>query len=524
MKTNVSEFLRPLATACAVWTVGVASAHTFERATPESQGVKSEAVSALVDRLQAGKDSVHSYMLLRHGKVIGEGYWAPYAPEYRHSLFSVSKAFVSMGIGYAVDDRKMTVNDRVNWFFPEYVPTNQPFYGREMRVRDLLSMSSGQAYDSFDAMGKCTGTNCAAAFFQVPMKCSPGILFRYMSGNTAMLAEIHRKITGEADLVNYLRPRLFNKLGITDCEWARLPDGVVQGGSGFELRLEDFATIGQLLLQEGVWKGERLLPLWWVKQATSCQTAFGKVLDPVLAYHIGGGEKGGGRMANAADDWEQGYGYQLWMGTHETFRLCGAFGQVTIIMPSEDIVFSTQCGAGGANYLVVKAFYDTILPGLTKEAVPENASAQAALKAKEKALTLSYAQATNAVKAAKGVYVATAAKNPIGIVSCKFDADKLAFTLVNGFGEQTFTIGEKGWTRGLLKLEENACPETLSMLPNGAQPLAARGAWTADGVFKFDVRFLRGPFGFKAMLTMKDGKMKVDVKGISSKRYTFTAE
>ena len=514
----------------------------FPRATPESQGVSSEAVMKLIDRLEAEGDMVHSYMLVRHGKVVAEGWWAPYDAKTRHALYSVSKSFVSMAIAYAVEDRLMTLNDRVNWFFPWLVPANQDERAKEMRIRDLLSMASGQKHDSWGAMLSAPRGQQAKAFFSVPMEEPPGLLFRYMSGNTAMLAQIHRRVTREPDLVEYLKPRVFDKLGISDMDWLRQPDGTVLGGSGFELTTEDLAKVGQLLLQGGRWNGERLLPLWWVKQATSCQTPYGDVLDPVLAHHMGKRDA----QKKGPSDWEVGYGYQLWMGNHETFRLCGAFGQICIVMPDEDLVFTSNAGGDGANMHSVEAFFDTILPGLSKTALPENPSAQKALRARSAALSITPGafdakpSARAKAVAAKGFEIKVdeeelrrglrqakteaerdALLPPLRIFGAKFDADTNVFSFTNSFGSQSFRVGTKGvWEKGEAELEGYA-PVTLSRIREGVQPLGATGGWKTDGVYGFRVCFTRTPFILDFTLDCTGEEMKLACACRLSKRYTF---
>ena len=141
-----------LAAVVALSAASAAVPQPFPRATPESQGVPSEAVLDLVERLHAEGDWVHAYMLIRHGKVVAEGWWAPYSADERHQLYSASKAFTAMGIGYAAEERLLTLNDRVDWFFPWYVPAPRDPRAAAMRVRDLMAMSSGLKSDPFDAM------------------------------------------------------------------------------------------------------------------------------------------------------------------------------------------------------------------------------------------------------------------------------------------------------------------------------------------------------------------------------------
>ena len=479
------------ALAVAAGTACAAEQFAFPRVTPESQGIPSAAVSALVDRLHAEGDMAHGYMLLRHGKVVAEGWWTPYGPDIRHALHSISKAFTSMAIGYAVEDRKMTLSDRVNWFFPEYVPSNQTQYAKELRVRDLMQMASGHKEDPLGHLHASGSDNWAKAFYEVPVENPPGLFFRYMTGNSCMLAQIHRKVTGAADMIEYLRPRLFDKLDITDMHWERQPDGTVFGGGGFYLRTEDLAKVSQLLLQGGVWKGERILPLWWVKQATSCQTPYGQVMDPVLARHVGVRNATGAH--DPENDWQQGYGFQMWMGRHETFRLCGANGQIGVVMPDKDLVFVVHAGGDGSNFLSVNALYDTILPTLSDGPLPEDPTALAALRAKSSSLSITLPAA--AAKPSDEALAAAARgyelqDNARGLTRARLDLARGAFEFEGDCGPQSLLFGEGRWRKCEMATDTSSVKRRPA-LPRERQLVGAAGAWIAPDTYRIHVCYLR---------------------------------
>lgn len=509
MKTRLLPFVSAVLAVSAAAAAGADGPFRFPRATPESQGIPSAAVSALVDRLQAEGDMAHGYMLIRHGKVVAEGWWAPYGPEIPHALHSISKAFTSMAIGYAVEDRKMTLSDRVNWFFPEYVPSNQTQHAKELRVRDLMQMASGHKDDPLNHARATASENWAKSFYEVPVVNPPGLFFRYMTGNSCMLAQIHRKVTGAADMIDYLRPRLFDKLDIADLTWERQPDGTVFGGGGFYLKAEDLAKVAQLLLQGGVWKGERLLPLWWVKQATSCQTPYGQVMDPVLALHVGVKDATGAH--DPENDWQQGYGFQMWMGRHETFRLCGAWGQIGVVMPSEDMVFVVNAGGNGSNMLSVNAFYDTILPALSARPLPENPTALAALRAKSSALaiTLPVRAATPSAEtlAAAGRRYALA-ENKRGLSGVRLDLARGALEFENAFGRQTLLVGDGCWKTCSVSTGKPSAKPWKSFLKK-AQLVGAAGAWTAPDTYRIEVCYLHHAQHLTLQLRFADGRLEL---------------
>ena len=500
----------------------VLCAQPLPRATPESQGVPSEAVSALIDRLEDQDGMVHSYMLLRHGKVIAEGHWEPFNAATPHALYSISKSFVSMAIGLAVDDGLMSIDDRVVKFFPEEAKINNDERLGEMRVRDLMAMASGQMGDTFAAMCAAASGEAAKAFFEMPMKDDPGRLFRYMSGNTAMLSLIHAKATGEKDLIAYLKPRVFDKLGIDASRWPRLKDGTtVIGGSGFELKTEDLARTCLLLLNNGMWRGERILPLWWVKQATSRQTPYGNVTDSVLSLH-------GAKTEGAAkpDDWQLGYGWQLWMGHHESFRLCGALGQIGTVIPDRDIIFVSTAGGRSSNKPSLNAFYDTILPELSDEPLPENPAALKKLRDRSSKLALATPEgsASPSLSAAAAFRnVKTEPQNALTISGIGYDMETKNLTIENRFGRQRLSVGYGKWASGSLTAEEENT-DTLGRISGGEQPVAAAGAWTEPDSLTVRIRFIRSPALLDIVFRMRDGKPSVSTKSNMSKIYSITLQ
>src|SRR5882672_6582867 len=89
------------------------------RSAPEAQGVSSSAILEFVEAADKQVDAMHSFMLVRHGHVVAEGWWSPYDAQTRHSMFSLSKSFTSTAVGLAVAEGKFSVDDTVLKFFPD---------------------------------------------------------------------------------------------------------------------------------------------------------------------------------------------------------------------------------------------------------------------------------------------------------------------------------------------------------------------------------------------------------------------
>src|SRR5579862_8012215 len=121
----------------ALATVPVAGAD-LPRSAPEVQGVSSPTVRAFVEAADKDIDSLHSFMLVRHGHVVAEGWWTPYAAENPHMLYSLSKSFTSTAVGLAVTEGKLSADDPVLKFFPDEAPAEPSANLKAMRLTDLL--------------------------------------------------------------------------------------------------------------------------------------------------------------------------------------------------------------------------------------------------------------------------------------------------------------------------------------------------------------------------------------------------
>src|SRR5690348_799820 len=286
----------------AVLAGNVRAAHAagpLPRNAPEAQGVSSAALLDFVNALDQQIDGMHSVMVVRHGEVIAEGWWAPYDAEHNHVLYSLSKSFTSTAVGLAVAEGKLSVDDEVLKFFPGDAPEKPSDNLKSMLVSDLLRMSTGHQVEPKRPADQVW----TKAFLAQTVPFKPGTHFLYNTSATYMLSAIVQKVTGQT-VLDYLRPRLFEPLGIENPTWGTSPQGISLGGYGLSIRTEDIAKFGQLYLQKGQWHGKQLVPAAWVETATARQTSNG---------------------SNPQSDWDQGYGYQFWRARHGAYRGDGAF-------------------------------------------------------------------------------------------------------------------------------------------------------------------------------------------------------
>jgi len=226
----------------------------FPVSTPEAQGVSSAGIDSFLNAAAHSKNEFHSIMILRHGKVVAEGWWNPYGPALRHSLYSCSKSFTSTAIGFAVSEKLLTVNDKVTSFFPGSLPDTIKPYLAELTVKNLLTMSVGQDPDP-TAKVPFASDDWVKGMLATPIVNKPGSKFLYNTMATYTLSAIVQKVTGQK-VVDYLKPRLFDPLGIKGMDWEISKQGINTGGWGLRLKTEDLAKMGQLYLQKGMWNGK----------------------------------------------------------------------------------------------------------------------------------------------------------------------------------------------------------------------------------------------------------------------------
>lgn len=294
----------------------------FERCAPEAVGIDSRAIGRLLDVLEdGGFTQMHGLMIMRHGKVCAEGWWAPFAAELHHACHSLSKTYTATAVGIAEREGLLRLSDRMCDVFPEVVSESSPERLKRLTLRDLLVMGAGMDSEITDYR-----EDWLTRFLNQPYDHEPGENWFYSSHATCCLAAVVERLSGQS-LTEYLTPRLFDKIGVDAghviCRKAA--DGVSRGGSGFFTTTEDNLRLMKLYLNGGVWEGERILSERFVREATSPQmdTAPAHALTPWVYDNC------------------VGYGYQIWMCRYPgSYRADGAFGQFCVVFPALDLIVS----------------------------------------------------------------------------------------------------------------------------------------------------------------------------------------
>lgn len=447
----------------------------FPRATPESQGVSSQAIRNFLAAANASGISWHSFMLVRHGKVIAEGWWKPYESDLVHTLYSLSKSFTSTAIGLLVKEGKLDVHAPVVSFFPDDLPANISGNMKKMTVRSMLTMNTGHGEDTMPKM-RASKDSWVRTYLAQPVEFEPGTHFLYNTGNTYMLGAIVHKLTGQT-LEQYLAPRLFQPLGFTGYDWEVSPQGLNTAGYGLRIKTEDIAKLGQLYLQKGKWKDTEILTPQWVDEATSKQTE--------------------SQVNNG--DWSQGYGYQFWRCTHNLFRGDGAFGQFCIVMPEQDAVLAVT-GQSPDMQKSMNIIWDNLLPGIGSSAMNENSSELAALKMDIAGLGLPVAKGMGARAGVSGRAAKyngrkwTVAENELGIqgLQLTFSGKDCKLSVETTTGKREMVFGWEKWISN--------GPRELYVFRSGDMTpmptrIAGTATWVDDQTLQLNARFIEAIFG-----------------------------
>ncbi|MEW9701443.1 serine hydrolase domain-containing protein [Paenibacillus sp. SI8] len=452
----------------------------FPRSLPESQGIAAEAIARCLQDMERRGLELHSFMLVRHGHVISEGWWAPYAPERPHMLFSLSKSFTSTAIGLLVQEGRISVQDRVVSFFPEDAPAEISSHLASMTIRDLLVMGTGHAEDTSAKMQQ--SDNYVRNLLELPVEHEPGTHFAYNSGATYLLSAILQKVTGMT-LLEYLQPRLLEPLGIEGATWGSCPRGITMGGWGMKITTEDIAKFGQLYLQKGQWQGMQIVPSSWIEEATSKQIENGVEAD---------------------NDWQQGYGYQFWRCQHGAYRGDGAFGQYCIVMPEQDAVIAITSGVNDTG-AILKVIWEQLLPAMKSEELPPDREAAESLGHQLRGLHLDPPKAHAASLLENDIsgiqYELADNDSKLRTSFFQFTEEYVILTLDYEDSKHTVIFGRNQWHSGMCSIGMKA-----------EEPALGSATWQDTNTLELTLRYVETPFCITMVCTFDQGGVELLVR------------
>lgn len=472
---------------------------SLPRSEPEIQGVSSKKIIEFLDTIAKTKNEMHSIMIVRHGKVIAEGWWDPYRQDLKHTLYSLSKSFASTAVGFAVAEKRLTVDDKVISFFPDKLPGTVSENLAQLTIKDLLSMSVGQAPDPSGPVA--ISDDWVKTFFAIPILKKPGTEFLYNSAATYMLSAIVQKVTGEK-IVDYLKPRLFDPLGIQGMDWETDPMGISVGGWGLRLKTEDIAKMGLLFLQKGKWNGKQILPASWIEEATTFK------IDNAPGME---------QIRKDSSDWRQGYCYQFWRCRNNAYRGDGAFGQYMIVMPEQDAVIAITSETPNMQE-ELNLVWRYLLPAMKPDRSTLSMNDAVALKRRLAVLKLSVpVQTDSSFKAAMPVntiYKLESSPKNIESISINSKGNVITLGMTIKGANYPLNFGDGKWIEGKTEMPG---PSLVEMAKNhfvGLPPSQIAGAyrWKEKNVLEAQLRYIDSPHTLYMTFHFDGDKISVEMQ------------
>jgi CubicO group peptidase (beta-lactamase class C family) len=460
--------------------MGVAA---LPRSSPESQGVDPAGLLAFLDSLESAPDiEMHSLMIIRHGQVVAEGWWSPYLQEQPHLLYSLSKSFTSTAAAFAIAEGLLDLDATVLSYFPELDAEITDRRSRSILVRHVAAMASGHLEETVQRASALDPLELVRGFLLIPPDREPGSVFAYNQPCTYALAAIVQRLTGQT-LIEYLRPRLFDPLGIGQAGWQRDAAGRDLGYTGLHANTDAIARLGLLYLQRGVWNGRRLLAEEWVAEATRVQVATPNEPNP---------------------DWRRGYGFQFWTSRYG-YRGDGAYGQFCVVLPEQDAVITTTAGTENMQG-ILDAVWADLLPAMTAATVNPSSVAHQ-LAARLDGLQLAAFQAKRAPDSSVAAWAAATfrptgglceAQPTLNAVRLHHDAELWQLTFLEGDVAFGASVGVSGWRTNLTETDYGKT----------GVPLAISGGWTDEDTFRAEVIFLETPHRLGITCSLADGTFR----------------
>ncbi|WP_436529464.1 serine hydrolase domain-containing protein [Actinoplanes sp. HUAS TT8] len=229
----------------------------------------------------------------------------------RVNVYSVAKTFTAVAAGLAEAEGRFDLDDLFLDHFPELRGLAAGGFER-VRLRHLITMTSGSTH-KWHANERIDAADLLHEFVAAPLDAEPGTRFAYTGSGPYAIGRLLARTTG-ADVRAYLTPRLFQPLDLHNPAWHTCPLGFPFAESDLFLRTEELSRFAELLLQDGVWEGRRVVPSEFVRRMPAESVDTTSVTDYGPAF-------------------THGYGLGVWLSGDGTFRMDGAYGQYAIVDP-----------------------------------------------------------------------------------------------------------------------------------------------------------------------------------------------
>lgn len=468
-------------------------------ATPEQMGIRSKDILRYVQKLDRANLATHSVIIARHGHVIFEKYWAPYQKDELHRIYSATKSFVSIAIGFLAQDGLIDLDDPIIRYFPEESKNLRDDNMRAQTIRQMLMMATAKV--NLNWFLEKREDRVAEYFINDPEKSHPpGTVFAYDSTGSFVLGALVERLTG-MKLLDYLRLKALDRIGFSkEAYMLTCPGGHSWSDSALLCTPMDWMRVAQFMLQQGSWNGEQLLDKEYAALATSKQIE----TDMSSQYRY-----------NCL-----GYGYQFWMCYGKSYYFSGSGVQVAICVPEKDMVLVVTSDDSNfwnsrtltAGHTKIDGFFDLIVENAVDGPIPECGASE--LEAYCRNLKLPVAKGSKTSSFAGRVDGVTFAlrENPMGITDFRLDfhGDGGVFTYTNAQGQKElpFKMGENV----LFPFPQDGYyGEVAEQVADVHYRCAVSAAWLAERQFSIMVQIIDTYFGRMEIRLAFDEHLRVIV-------------
>ena len=458
----------------------------FRYTTPEKKGISSASIQKYIELLESRRLSTHDMIIMRGDEILFESYWEPFHKDFLHRMYSVSKSFLSLAVGFAIDEGYLALDSKIADLVPEEMKLQESDENmRELTVRDMLLMSTAKTPQEWFSVRH---PDRVRYYFENKSEYSrPGsTIFEYDSPGSFVLGAILERRVG-MPFMDYLRPRLLDKIGVSkDAKCLECPGGHSWSDSAVLCTARDLLRLGMFVMNAGRWDGEELLNEAYIKDATSKQ----------IDNNVGGLET----------YCTQGYGYLFWRTWDNSFFFNGMGCQLCVCVPEKDMILvynGDNQGNDLAKHIIVDGFFDLIARPASEAPLPESKENEESLKKYVDTLKLYAARSTCPRDFEKKIdgKIYTLNKNPMGItkLSFNFSDGVCRMNYTNAQGDKTlfFRIDENEF--GLFP-EEGYSKDIGSQFAKGHYyKCAASGAWIETKKLFIRVQVIDDYFGILNM-------------------------
>lgn len=448
--------------------------------TLEKMGISSQDILSFIKKLEDSRLSTHDVIIMRKGHIVYEAYWKPFDKDFQHRMYSVTKSFVAIAIGFLEQDGMLSLDNKMSMYFEKELKGQKDENMHRQTIRDMLMMSTSKSNQNwFEA--RCDDR--VRFYFQNTLEETrpSGTLYQYDSSGSFVLGALVERLTGKT-LVEYLRERLFDKIGVSkEATCLTCPGGHSWGDSALLCTPRDLLLVAQFMMNKGKWNGQQILNEKFVCAATSKQVDNNVLND------------------NEFDSF--GYGYQIWRTFDNSFFFNGMGCQFAICVPDKELVFIYNADNQGKSYakkIIFDNFFELIVRSASEEALAENKAAQEKLKEYTSDLKLCSAvgEKTSPMVDIINNKTYIMGENAMGIKEIKlsFNEDKGKLFYVNAQGEKelSFALCDNEFSEFP---EDGYSDEIGSQKGTGRYKCATSAAWTSQNTLFIKVQIIDKYFG-----------------------------